>query len=204
MIERITEETEARMVARIFRVHWATVCERLEVSGQAACKFGVVEPIIKNQNSKPGDIDVLLGDRSAPEKAIAIECKRIKITAVSPGSDTVNKLSGIETGRAQAEALCKMGFYKTYLALLLQADVLERYDGGSLFKFPLPETLAEVQKCLRSCQLCSHGGILCIENTQPAEESYENLGGLSVEIIRKPIPHDQSTELTALVAAALK
>lgn len=204
MTKKITDESEAKMVARIFQVHRETVYKLLGISYQAVCRFEVGAPIITNRNSKPGDIDVLIGESGDPQKAIAIECKRIKITAASHKRDIVNKLSGIEAGRVQAEALCNMGFCKTYLALMLQADVVGRSGDASLFKFPLPGTLSDVRNAVRNCHLCPHVGVLYIENTQPAEESFENLGGLSVETIREAVPHAQNDELTGLIAMALK
>src|SRR5215475_778959 len=71
---------------------------------------------------KPGDLDLLIAHPTLPHEAIAIECKRVKITVESAGNDHLNKIEEVATGVKQANALREFGFYQTYLCVIAVVD----------------------------------------------------------------------------------
>ena len=79
-----------------------------------------IEPFISDRSRKPGDVDVMVADR--PDEALAIECKRVKLTAIDQAHNRVNKLEQLADGVQQANALHDLGFFQTYFAILTAVD----------------------------------------------------------------------------------
>jgi len=66
---------------------------------------------------KPGDLDLLIAHPTLPHEAIAIECKRVKITVESAGNDHLNKIEEVATGVKQQMHCASLASTKPTFAL---------------------------------------------------------------------------------------
>jgi hypothetical protein len=69
-----------------------------------------------------GDIDVIVCPSGAPQFAIALECKRVKVESVNEGEDNINKLGAVVKGVYQANELYNgpFAFFQTYLCIICE------------------------------------------------------------------------------------
>ena len=121
--EVVSQQRESAIVQWLFShvIVRGLIFEQLGFLGDPLFKLNVVQPVIQNPNKRPGDVDTLICERGMPQQATAMEWKRVKVAA-DVGGDRLNKVEGIEKGVFQANALRKLGFYKTYLAVLVAVD----------------------------------------------------------------------------------
>ena len=109
--QRVTEPAESAIVRTLVEVPQLcrVLLEELHRPIDSRIATNVQAPFT-GTGKKPGDIDLLIAHPALPHEAIAIECKRIKITVESVGNDHVNKIEEVVTGVKQANALREFGF----------------------------------------------------------------------------------------------
>ena len=81
----------------------------------------LVEPFTWH-DVKPGDIDLLLANLENPSKAIAFECKRVKIVSQAVGPPKINGVKQLASAISQVNAYQDIGFHQTYLLIILLDD----------------------------------------------------------------------------------
>jgi hypothetical protein len=172
------------------------ICEHLLLSSTHIALLGVKEPIITNPNRKPGDVDILLCNPSNPHEATAIECKRVKVIATDAEKDKVNKIAGIADGVKQANALKNLGFYKTYLALLIVVDGQRRRNYNVFFRGSTSETFQQVYHFPDRERLHKDIGILFIEIIQPTSKGLERMVDVAIALDRPAESGRQPLNLT--------
>ena len=121
-VESVTTWSEERIVDFIV-THLALRTFFLDILLRTPGAFittRATEPFISDRSRKPGDIDVIVADR--PDEALAIECKRVKISAIDQSHNHLNKLEQLADGVQQANALHGLGFFQTYFAILTAVD----------------------------------------------------------------------------------
>ena len=71
-----------------------------------------------------GDIDLIFCPKLAPNRALALECKRVKVENINVGEDKINKLQKVAGGVHQANDLYNgpFGFFQTYLAIITEVE----------------------------------------------------------------------------------
>ena len=93
------------------------------------------EPFLKKSNSsKPGDLDLILFDPEIPDKAVALEVKRVKFKTHEDQSVTTNREKLISEGITQVNEYLKIGFNKTYLLVILLDESWQQAKPSSIFK----------------------------------------------------------------------
>jgi hypothetical protein len=68
------------------------------------------------------DVDLLLVEPNAPEAAVAIEIKRIRVHARTFAGGIPNKLQEYEKAVQQANRLARVGFAQVYLYVFVVVD----------------------------------------------------------------------------------
>lgn len=164
-------------------------------------RFGVQHPIITTPNKKPGDIDVLVWDPPNPHQAVAIECKRVKVTAIDTDQDTVNKIQGIGGGVAQANAMKELGFFSNYLAIFILVDGRLRTEYNVVHRGASDQTFHQIYEFPYRGQLSPDVGILFVEIIQPTGKVVDTMGYIGVALDRASVHGPQPTSLTNKILA---
>src|ERR1044072_316691 len=117
--------------------------QELEVDPGSFVALSVGPPIIERGQSKPGDIHLLVCEDNCAHLAVGIQCKRVKVKALSQEDDQCNKLPDISGGIKQANRQRdKLGFHRNYLMIVIETYRRNRSNSSVFF-------VAQVEKRLR-------------------------------------------------------
>jgi hypothetical protein len=152
--------------------------------------FNLTEPFVR-KNEKPGDIDLVLVDPDMPEKAIAFECKRIKINTLVDQKTKINGLQNIAQGIPQINKYLNLGFHQTYLMILALDDsknvktenVMLRSSEVSL-NFSWPKSLKH------------EIGLIYVRITQQTKRHHKFMCGFGFNINKLAEMREQKNEIT--------
>ena len=161
------------------------------------------EPVLP-KGSKPGDIDLLCCHPAQPNEAIAIECKRVKITPLDPARNQANKIDAIREGVVQANHLRARGLYRTYLCIISAIDaaaqthwnVLNRGIDPAATGYDERTTFKRIVEFPDREDLHKDIGIIFFEIIQPTGRSAANLVSVGICLHHAATPQDQPVELT--------
>ena len=120
----IPEIPEAKVVERLLSDPiWATEMFELYGNPQGTSK----KTRVPLPSGFQGDADIILFAPRQPERAVALEVKRIKfgVSALRPGGKP-NKLHEYEKAVQQANRLYQVGFWKVYLYAITVVDAREQ------------------------------------------------------------------------------
>lgn len=157
----------------------------------------VQQPIITEPGKKPGDIDILLCNKDTPNKAIAIECKRVKVLVQNDGKQKVNKIQEIGNGITQANGLQSMGFHQSYLLLLVVVDArLKMAEGNIFFKYGNQKETSAIYEVPMDSSLHHDVGVAYIEIIQPTGKEINKMGQVGICVDKRAIQLEQSSRLT--------
>jgi len=177
----------------------------LEVGGDAFIAHDVVRPIIENSQGKPGDIDLLICDGGRASQAIAIQCKRVKVTALNQDHDNLNKLSDISGGVKQANfQRNNLGFHRNYLLVLIEAYGKKRSASNALFRGPNRQTFKEIYEFPMRESLHDDVGVIFVEISQPTGKSFRNMVVVGVCIDKEAAHLEQTTSLTNRIGELIR
>lgn len=202
--ESATIYPEQRIISWLFNMHEARnlILSELRIGKDCLFRFGVTEPVIKNRNSKPGDVDILLCPQKQPNKAIAIECKRVKVKAISSVNDKINKIEGVGNGVIQANSLRSIGFYQTYIAIFIISDGRERREFNTLSRGAAPSTFSRIYDFPLRDGIDSEVGVMFVEIVQPTGKRIDRMGKVAVCVDQYAKYQEQPTELTSRIRQA--
>jgi hypothetical protein len=145
----------------------------LNVGSRAFIAQSVKQPVIEHSQGKPGDIDLLICDNYLAERAIAIQCKRVKVKAINHKDDDLNKLSDITGGVTQANfQRSNLGFHRNYLMIIIEAYGRRRVENNVLFRGPSQETFKAVYEFPRRESLHDDIGVIFVDISQPTGKSF--------------------------------
>lgn len=203
-ITRRIEDQIARWLFSINPVKELILCELQIPLQNIWYDFRIAEPIT-NPHKKPGDIDILICEKQRPDQSIAIQCKRIKVTAIDMGKDKVSRrIADIADGVLQANGSRDMGFYKTYLVLLVVIDGRNRDLNNILSRGSTPRTLNRIYDFPGRGDLYSEIGIVIIEIVQPTSKGFTQMAQVNVCVLAPAKPLSQLVSLTNRVKYLLK
>ncbi len=174
--------------------------KKIALDGAAKDAQGVIRPFITNPETPPGDIDLLLAVPNAPHRAVALECKRVRVRAGENDGQRVNRLEGVGRAVVQVEGLCKIGFSLTYLAMIAIAHDLSDTDYNFLFRGPRETTFTRIVHVLEELPLPEPVGILYVEIAQPVSASIDTAAVICAGILRRARVCDQTNDLSMTVA----
>lgn len=165
--------------------------------------FAEVQHGIAHPNECPGDVDIIAIPKNAPQKSVAFEVKKVKVTVHEDGTETVNRDNQIEEkGVHQANGLLEKGFYKVFLIVLMVTDGQHKTDKSIPFRYG--EQIHKLYTSNRYTGLNPNVGILIVELTEPTEASYEFSLSYGVHLHKDAVASDQPIELTEKLIALEK
>lgn len=165
--------------------------------------FGEKEPFIVT-GRKPGDIDIMLVDKNAPDRAIAFECKRLKITSIDTPMPKVNNIQGIKHGVKQANGLQSLGFYKSYLVMILLDDSRHFAYPNTMLRNSQWQDVEEVYDIPWNEPIHQDVGIVFIKVTQPTGKHFNEMAGIGLCIDKEAQEQEQSVAMTNKIKELLK
>ena len=166
--------------------------------------FRVDNSSLTGIGSAPGDIDVPAIDRAHPDRAIAIEVKRVKLPPDAYLTAQPNKLQELDKGCRQARLLRTMGFHRSYLLVAVVADGREQTDVGFPFRGPPPVLVKIVRDKLRSLPFHPDVGVVVVEVTQPVDKDIQDSGAIGIWTHQHAQGIEQASTLTDRLRAFLK
>jgi hypothetical protein len=155
-----------------------------------------------------GDIDLILCPDLAPNRALALECKRVKIESVNIGEDKINKLHKVAGGVHQANELYNgFGFFQTYLAIITEVEASGQDERNiptrGIRSHTTPQrgdtkttTFRQIVEFPGRSELHEDIGILFIEIVQPSRLSIDKQATIRVCVYRRAARRDQLDSVT--------
>jgi uncharacterized protein with HEPN domain len=171
-------------------------------------KTHVKNPVLDASEMKEiGDIDVLICHDSLADKAIAAECKRVKIIWNQGNADS-NKISEIRKGISQARSLHKIGFHQVYLAILIVVDARGQEAEEPLFRGMSRETFNLIYKktfeFALGMKLHDDIGITFIEIVQPSSKTIDKNSVVRICVPKEAITLSQPGNRTIRVEKLMR
>lgn len=148
----------------------------------------------------PGDIDVLVSSLQTPARSLAIELKRVKVTAESFDTELPGKLSDLKRGVQQANLLGELGFHRTYLVIAIVTDGRQRVGYNFFGRGPTVELLEGITQFTGRDRLRPGVGLAFVDMTQPIDKDIALAGSVGAWIEWDAQESDQPPSLTASVA----
>jgi hypothetical protein len=179
------------------------ILEELGVSSDCPMFFEVKNPVVQF-GEKPGDIDLLICSEGRADKAIGIQCKRVKVEALDQNEDKCNKISSIAGGVRQANLQRRnFGFHQNYVAIIIETYGRLRDKSNTVFRGPTSETFNEIYNITQDESLDEEVGILFLKITQPTGKSWRRMQQVSVCVDKPASCLDQTARLTNRVSELL-
>jgi uncharacterized protein with HEPN domain len=169
---------------------------------------GVTTPLL-TESTEVGDIDALLFPIDNLCEAAAMECKRVK-AVVTNGVASVNGIDNIKKGIRQANALHKLGFFRTWLAVIVIVDGRGETENNFMFRGLPEKDFSNLFKRTYEYALCGkvklHDdvGIIFFEIVQPKNKSIDHANFISMCVCRYAESVYQSDELTSRIRELTK
>jgi hypothetical protein len=202
----ITVTQEHALVDRLLAepVGW----NRLFIGGFPTDGVGLKRVPLGDVPAKPhnkGDVDILLVGENRPEDSVAIEAKRLTVTAAAVQTLSVYNLGELKKAVEQANRLAHIGFSQAFLYLFVLIDTRERneqnartesWDGAPMEIRGMIET--EVR--MRQPELDPRVGLFVLSFTQPVDDAPFDVGSFHGNLSQSVTAVQQSLELTKWVA----
>lgn len=206
--ERVTEINEGTIVRWLMLEPMARALflEELGFPLEAEHHTEVVRPFYTHGE---GDIDLIIYPPFSPHRAIAFECKRVKVEYINSSQDKINKLNGVASGVRQANKLYKgrWGFFQTYLVIITEIDssaeketnipnrgarTHTKPDNGDTQK----TTFRQIVEFPGCDDLNINIGILFVDVVQPSRQSFDTRATVRICRYRHSEKRDQSSTVT--------
>lgn len=163
--------------------------------------LSVRHPVIEHGYFKPGDIDILICDRDRADLAIGIQCKRVKVRALSDEVDDCNKIPDITGGIKQVNLQREhLGFHRNYLMIVIETYGRGRSSSNVLFRGPSRESFKEIYDFPRRESLHSDVGIIFVKVTQPTGKSFQQMADIGICVDQDAARLEQTVQLTNRIA----
>ena len=130
---------------------------------------------------------------------MALECKRVRVRSGKWDNQKVNRLDDVGSAPAQVNGLCKIGFHRTYLAVIAIVNDLSKPEYNFVFRGLREATFTKVVRFAEELVLDKRAGILYFEIAQPLGTSIEKSGALCAGILKPAERCVQEYAITELV-----
>jgi hypothetical protein len=177
--------------------------EELDIDQRYILHLNVGKPIITD-NRVPGDIDILLVDPNKPQRAIAIQVKRVKAT-INEGDEASLNVKKVPYSIFQTkEMFTKYQFYKSYLMLVILVDAQHRTGSQQMFRHLAYPEKKTVYFHSGFADLPEEAGIYVLEIDQPSLNSVDLTSRISAKALKMAKPVEQLSETTENIIQLLK
>jgi hypothetical protein len=158
-------------------------------------------PMTGLPGSPEGDVDILLVPPGRPDRATAIEVKRIKVGASALRSRRPNRLREFTTKAVrQANRLARIGFSQTYLWPLVVVDSREQNAGRNTYDGMPASMHSAVMDALTVNGLDPRVGLIHYNFVQPMDYSPLTVGAGGTHLVKLAEEVAQSADVTTWVA----
>jgi hypothetical protein len=200
--ERITDRGEGQIVDWLVATPPARelLLEELGLPADTHVQTGIIEPLIeKNRRQPPGDIDLIFVPK--PERAIAIQVKRVRVQAETTHRDRTpgRQLGNITRLVEQANGSREIGFCENYALVLIECYGVERSEYNFLARGSSPGVFRRIYHMTKDQPIHPDVGLIFVEITQPTRTSVDRAGMVAVCADKQATRLDQRPEITARV-----
>jgi hypothetical protein len=139
-----------------------------------------------------------------PDRAVALECKRVRVRAGAEGAQKVNRLEDVRDAPEQVNGLCRIGFSRTYLMVVAIVHDLSDPEYNFVSRGLREDTFTRVIRATEELPLDPQAGILYVEVAQPLPITRERSGVVCAGVLKPARVVEQAQELTARVERFLE
>jgi hypothetical protein len=146
----------------------------------------IVRERIELRQYKPelvGDIDILVLPAGHPERATAIQVKRVKVGAKAVKTGKPNRLADFREGVEQANRTADLGFFQVYLFAIVLVDTRERNAGRLTYAGIDPNLQSRIRNVVSRNRLDARVGLLKAEWVQPMDRPPLTTGSSGLELV---------------------
>ncbi len=176
----------------------------LQIVANPFAAYSVGKPLIEDPQKKPGDIDLLLCDPQTPNCALALQGKRVKVTAEGPDNDKINKLEKLGDAVVQSNGTRDLGFHRTYLAVLIGADSRLRQQIPVQARLANSGTFQRIYDFPQRDSLHDDVGVVFIEISQPTGKNFDETAIVAVAVDREAARLEQRAIMTDKVRKLMR
>lgn len=151
----------------------------------------------------PGDVDVLVADPNAPEWAVGMECKKVKVKPESFETKQITGLNRASKAVQQTRKLVRLGFSRCYALFFVAIDGRQRARFNFAHRGLTGGLLRRFDAVVRADLFPNEVGVVVLEITQPVEKPLTYAGAAGCRVLRQARPQEQSFGTTAAVRRAL-
>jgi hypothetical protein len=146
------------------------------------------------------DVDLLFVESNAPDAAVAIEVKRIKVHAPTFESGKPNKLQEYKKAVAQANLLAHVGFAQVYLYIFVVVDSRHHNAGRVTYDGLTPELRSRINAVISLDGLEPRVGLVVHELVQPMDHAPLTVGAGHMTLRRQATAVQQPEGLARWLA----
>jgi hypothetical protein len=176
----------------------------LEITTQDFVAFEVKKPLIEDSQSKPGDIDLFLCEKTAPNRSIAVQAKRVKVTYEESDKYKINKLDGIRELVEQANGTRELGFHRAYCVVLIVIDSRAQRQLAPHCRFMGRDSFQRVFAFPQRESLHDDVGVVFVEIAQTTGRSIDDTAIVAVSVDRRATYLDQWATMTDRVKQLMR
>ncbi len=146
--------------------------------------------------SRPGDVDLLAFAPSRPDVALAIECKRVKVSSAAFTTTAPTKLRAASRGVKQASALWQLGFHRVALLVIVAVDGRERVEYNFAHRGLSTSLLRAIYGAFDEMAMPQELGLVMIELVQPEPKPVHEAASFGIQWLADGVTQQQPQHLT--------
>lgn len=199
-VDDVTAANEDMIVASLFKMPRSRelMLEVLGLTDPVLYAFKATRPFT-TADKKPGDVDVILAAADAPQRSIALECKRVKVRPDYSGGERVNKVHRFQKSSIQANALATLGFSQTFLTAVAVVDGRGNDTSTFTARGMSDASFTALFQVSLDIPLTAGIGVLYIEIVQPVHAAIDESFFLTAAVLREAQCREQTQDFTALL-----
>lgn len=153
------------------------------------------------EGARIGDVDVVMGGE--PERALAVECKRLLVKARYHAGAEPGKIREMKKGCRQATELWRMGFHRAALVLIVQTEGWEGEDRGAyVYRGARPHHFDAALNHPSVRMLPVEVGLVLVEVIHATRRPIGEAGAVGVHVVRSGASQPQPMGRTDRVREA--
>jgi len=157
---------------------WTIYNQTLGLTGPFWVGFEVDTPLFSPEERVTSELDVIVWPQDDPAHSIAIECKRVTVSAAVWTTHLASGVRRIHKGVQQANALLEKGFHRSYLAILIAVDGREQFKGAWTDAMLPPALLEIVMDPAKLDGLHPDVGVIYVQAGQVIDKELRLSGGM--------------------------
>lgn len=215
----VAQQIECDLVKHICNtvIFRSLLLDALEVNDPVLLASHVVKPVRRSKRWQPGDIDILICPTSAPEHAIAIECKRVpvftkdRLKGKKPPHQYVmvdaggrHQYRALKEGEVQMRKLYRLRFHRTYQLAIIATDGSGRWGVNPFHRFATPMVHNRIAKLRERPKIPPGVGLITIEIAETLGKPIQYGGQVSCQLVRPARLRTQPAPVTTKIARLLE